>query len=357
MPEMAHFDLEAYGLDDEPGSEQDLDARSVEPKVAPVEIIAPNAWYGHAALLRAFAGIDPDRPVRVVVPHGVDYERRGNMMRSREALPVLVYSTEGADQPYQAAGARLVWRVPSPFALVKRLMANAPQARSGTVVFPSHSYVAPTANEPGPVTVCMDYVALAERLLALPDHLQPVTVCLFYVDVLLGRQRPFVERGLRVVTAGHRLDSRFLIRLDRICRAHIHAAGTGVGSHVFYAVHAGCHFSHIKMDITHDGMSAERLREHAGPERFILDALADRTTLEQREFVHPYISADALPTRLALRQLLLAAERLDRFGVSYAPRSEGRRVVVTGPWAAARSPYRRARQCYDGLWPRLTRSA
>lgn len=336
-----------YALDDEPGSEDDLEARTRS--VLPThELVPANAWYGMAALIKAYARWDPARPLRIVFPHGIEFE--GPMsFRRRETFPVVVHVARGLEQAYRDMGLRRVWRMPAPFLHVPALgLGAAPGEAQGTVVFPPHSYRGHAGEG---IAVDVGYRSL-ERvvadLVALPAHLHPVTVCMYYVDVAEGRAQPYLDAGLRVVCAGHRDDPRFLVRLHRICASHRFAAGTCMGSHVFYSIVAGCRFLPMEFPMTWDGISRDRselAERSAAKVRRMVDG---RTWEQQSEAIGPLVGADIGMSPAQLRDLLRAAERLDLVGVARRRVGARRTWHVSGPWAAARAGRRAARRLQTG---------
>ena len=64
-----------------------------------------------------------------------------------------------------------------------------------------------------------------------------VMVCLYWKDILQGRQVPYVEAGYTVVTAGHIYDGFFLNRLKSILQLSDVVVTNDGGSHVGYAVY------------------------------------------------------------------------------------------------------------------------
>lgn len=105
---------------------------------------------------------------------------------------------------------------------------------SGTTVFPSHTSIIARAE--------LDWVAFAEEVANLPTVFHPVRVCLFYLDIELGRAQPFLERGIPVVTAGHKLDFNFPVRFYQIVSQSRWVAGNHIGSFAYYAIEMGIPF-------------------------------------------------------------------------------------------------------------------
>ena len=72
-----------------------------------------------------------------------------------------------------------------------------------------------------------------------------MVVCLYWKDLLAERHRPYVECGLRVVTAGHMLDPDFVVRLYNYLPHFSYVTGNEVGTHVMLALEMGIPYFHF----------------------------------------------------------------------------------------------------------------
>lgn len=54
-----------------------------------------------------------------------------------------------------------------------------------------------------------DVESYIDQLEALPETFHPLSVCLYWKDLLMGRALPFLKRGIPVYTAGHMFDPLF----------------------------------------------------------------------------------------------------------------------------------------------------
>ena len=316
------------------------------------EICEPNAFYGNDRVLKAYAGLPPDEPLKLVVPHGVVFDEDYVWFKeSQSMLPVVLAYGENRERAYRRATGKVLVRSAPPFAYAAKLLAEAhAPKRSGTLFFPSHS----THN----VTWHADLEGLADALLALDARFQPVTVCLYWRDYELGRHLPFTRRGLPVVSAGHIFDPLFLFRLVHLCRAHAYAASNVLGSYLAYAVIAGCRFFFLQ------GFGARHTVDRAAGGSDVSTPGETGAAL-QREFSQPYdgepgARGAALLARAsdydrvlapeALRAVCVMADRLDRFGVAASPQDGRLRFNV--PYRFARA----GRQIAQAGWRRMRAS-
>ena len=62
-------------LDETLAAQSDLDALCRGRALETREIFAPNAFYGNDYVLKAYCGWPADRPLKLIVPHGVVFNR------------------------------------------------------------------------------------------------------------------------------------------------------------------------------------------------------------------------------------------------------------------------------------------
>lgn len=287
------------------------------------ERFEPNAYYGFDRILKRYAGLPDSFRLPAVIPHGV-YLDAGYVWAAEAAvdLPAILVCEPYRVAAYAAATEKVIMPAASPWLYLLRLAGQPTSgaSRRGTVLFPSHS----THH----VTSPHDYEQLACIASELPAEMQPVTVCLYWRDVNLGRDEPFRARGLAVESAGHMYDPEFSFRLLEILSRHAHAAGNAFGSHIFYAAAVGCDYFHLGAPAE---LSVADFREPllTGDVRVPPDpdAVAEFDLLLQRAFVGPdrsaaaqqqaaahVLGAQALLAPAQLRADLVALHRYDRWG-------------------------------------------
>jgi hypothetical protein len=201
-----------------------------------VETNTSNAFYGHADILKRVAGVPSGRALSVTIPHGVSFA--GPNLTEAHSTHATGYSYQRElDDAMSQHGSRALIRGAAPFTYVPHLVSTAVDARRGTLYFPAHSTRF--------TSVDAAYDAMADVLAALPAEWQPVRVCCYYMDILRGNHRPFLKRGIPVVSAGHMYDPHFLFRLWHLLSCHERAASNSHGSHTPYAIFAGCRYSYM----------------------------------------------------------------------------------------------------------------
>lgn len=213
-----------------------------EPRSTPFEFNPVNSYYGHGEIMRHYAGLPHGIPLSFSVEHYVpqdiakihDYDFTPGLpgFLAVNQPRAEIYRQNGKPRPVVAGAAihyarklleaSIVWEAP------------AEHERHGTLAFPHKSTRLRDRS--------FDFDKFAEELIALPEEFQPVYVCIGWKDYQKGRDRPYRERGIPVVAAGHINDSLFLFRFIDLCSRFRYACGNAPGSCYPLSVTCGCHF-------------------------------------------------------------------------------------------------------------------
>lgn len=288
-------------LDDQ----RDLSALCAERKNPTVDAFRGNGFYGMADVYKSYAGLPVTRPLNGTVPHGIMmdddwfWEAEGNA-----PVPYVYCYPEYRQEIFRRRTVKEIVLSASPFVYVMDMLRDEPKPkRNGTLFFPVHSTSF--------ITVVQDYSKLADKLLAFNERYRPVDVCMYWKDYLLGAAKPFLERGMTVVSAGHMYDRSFLYRLFHLLSRYQHTASSDLGGYVFYAVRSGCSYFNIEFpyDMTGPPASLEHdICEKTARWHDIERAFEVRTqapTEEQREMVGYYLGVSHFKTRERMREELL----------------------------------------------------
>lgn len=307
--------MSIYSLSQTLDDQDDLESLCRDRELCTEENFKPNAFYGVGYVLRKYAELCENHPLCAIVPHGIVFDRNYLWQAERLArVPVVFNYMRHRDEVYKARTSKYVVPSASPFLYAAALEADdAPVVRSGTIFFPAHSSHR--------LTVLVDYGAVADRLLALGEEFKPITVCIYWKDYLLGAHQPFLDKGIRVVSAGHIYDKVFLHRLYHLLRTHSYASSNVPGSHIFYSLAAGCAYFHLtgrEPEYETVGSGGEKDRSDMGnTSREMCDLFPTPTDLsgrEQRALYDQLMGEPNMQTPVDLRKQMLFAERLDRNG-------------------------------------------
>ncbi|MGO9173599.1 MAG: hypothetical protein ACLP7P_16785 [Rhodomicrobium sp.] len=191
---------------------------------------APCEWYGIGRVVRELAGLPRDFPFDCNIHHGIEFAvgvvpfyLQGNrpMLVCREEY-VKLYVDKGVKAisvgllQIQYRRLRGISQIPNP---------------CGTLAFPSHS----THH----ITSVINDAEYANELANLPSVFQPVSVCLYWRDILLERHKAYLDKGLDVFTAGHVADPNFLSSLYCKLAGYKFTTGNSLGTHVIMSIEMG----------------------------------------------------------------------------------------------------------------------
>jgi hypothetical protein len=303
-----------------------LDDLCADREIETSEIFEGNAYYGIDHILKNYAGLPQGYALKGVWPHGLVFNQ--SHLWSAEVgarLPAAFCYPEYRAPAYHRQTNKRVILSASPFLYALDQIEQPDEERAGTLFFPAHSTHHLTAE--------MNFEVLADRLEELDETYKPVTVCIYWKDYLMGRHEIFAHRGFPIVSAGHMFDNSFLHRLARLLSRFQYAAGNHIGSHLFYAVKAGCRYFHIEgseyqLD-SDDEELLERDRSNHDPalEKEIRNtflASKPRPHADQLRVADFFLGAKHKKSRAGLRADILKAELWDKTAI---PRGNRQRLA------------------------------
>lgn len=332
----------------------DLEALCADRPLRTSEILQANDYYGIARLLKTFAGFPEQQAIRAVIPHGVYLNDDQVVPYERHALlPAALAYPDYRSTPYVSQGRMIAIPFASPFVYAETAVPS-DYERLGTLFYPAHSTHR--------LRVESDWGALADSLTQMPDHYGPVSVMVYWRDYQLDHHLPFVERGLRVVSAGHMFDPDFMVRQVYLMKRHAYIASNAIGSHLFYGIQAGCQVHLMPHEYEHAG-SDEHLKDdaprlspgrEAEVERIeeVFASLGEAAHAQKWSLTRKYLQTDRVMSSENLFELFTWLERIDRFGGAAFAFDDGAAfdpVGSRGPIAVPRAWRRFFRRIGQGI--------
>jgi hypothetical protein len=221
--------------------EQDLTELCHDRPLVTNELFRLNSYYGLDKIVKAYAGFAEDDRLRIVLPHGVAVFPDLRPAYLAAPLPAVWCYPPFLRDGFERVSDKQVMVNASPYLYLVEMLPKAPSGnRAGTLFFPAHSTRLLTAE--------MDVDQIIGRLKALPPAFHPITICLYWKDVLDGRQLQYKAAGFKVVSAGHMFDPHFLTRLHYLCSSHEYASSNAIGTHIWYSMQSGCSFFLLDTD-------------------------------------------------------------------------------------------------------------
>ena len=277
--------------------------------VATRELHHPNAYYGHATVLRRFAGLGGTRPLKVALEHGPYLDDAVWHLDAETPLPAyLCASRWRADLFTTTTGVRA--EAIGPFIRYAAPDPPAFPADPVLLLFPAHSTAL--------VDTSFDVAALLRVVDEVRGDYSAVVACVYWKDVLNGMADELIAAGVPCVTAGHHALQDFLPRLASIIGSASAVLTNELGSHVIYSVCLGRPVWLVPQEVVRRASGGAPLpagHEHdwGHPRIARLHELFERRTerleLAQEAFVAEVAGVDALRSPGELRGLLTAAEQ------------------------------------------------
>lgn len=309
-----------------PADVTNLEQLCADRELVTTEVFWENACYGIADIIKRWAGTPQERPLMIALPHGVEYGT-AKFFTQHELVPVVATCRSKGTLPYSAMPISRLWHVASPYVHVTSMSAvHDHPVRRGSVFFPLHS----TATVP----IDQNVREVINNLRGLPECFHPVTVCIYWADVLRGVHRAYLDAGFKVTSAGHIYDPVFLYRLHRICIQHQFAVHHHVGSAVAFSIKSGCRTVTIqdKPIWTRDDLGRATLMSVR-----LLGELVRMSYAEQLAWADHLLGSRFLRTPAETAVMIRRAERLDRVGFFAERGLTGRRNPFTMPTICRRA--------------------
>lgn len=303
-------------------NQEDLQSLCSDRPLVTSEIHPPNDCYGQASVLKQYVGLPNNYPLKVILEHGLFLDDWIWDVDRYAKLPIFLSSSVHRSLIQQRETGKPSIPIGFGFLYAMELYkkkyetGSSPIARRGTIVFPSHS----THH----IKAVFDFEDYANRLKALPEKFQPITICLYWKDFLHGHHLFYEKTGFKVVTAGHMYEPIFLYRFFDICRQFKYATSNNIGTHLFLSVKSGCsffytHSSEIRheFDATiHIGGFTSMFNQIKDKSIALFTEQKDEINSQQLEFVDKYLGTASFKTPSEIKQLLLEAELRDKLWIN-----------------------------------------
>lgn len=298
-------------------NQEDLETLCQDRELKTCELYAPNDFYGQATILKEYVNLPNYYPLKVILQHGLTF---GDFLWDVDCsarLPVFLSPSKHRAELYQKQTAKPSF--PIGFGLLYAIKNFHTQYgavleeshRQGTIVFPSHS----THH----IAAKFDFIAYAQKLENLPERFKPVVVCIYWKDYLLGHHLEYINRGIKVVTAGHIYDPLFLLRLYDICRQFEYSTSNDLGTHLCASIYSGCNFfytdvSEVYLDNPKQLPTAYSsiYKDIKNKSIHLFNKPVDHISDAQKSFVDEYMGTKYFRSCNDLKHLIIYAEFCDK---------------------------------------------
>lgn len=194
-----------------------------------------NDYYGNATVMKRYAGISPLKVLNMSIQHGTyfgeyvwepDYKNRNDYIlvpgHNREEVYHRV-----CNKKVLVSGTHIAY-ANSIFDEKKTNQMKQEYGRT-LLAFPCHS----THHN----SCSYDESRFINEIIKFEKDFDTVMVCMYWRDIQLGQHIPFMDRGWKMVSAGHIYDHRFLDRLCAIFKLGDSMITNGIGDHIGQAIY------------------------------------------------------------------------------------------------------------------------
>lgn len=287
------------------------------------ELHASNDFYGHAHLLKRYAGLREESPLKVAIEHGVTLEDSIWKVDLETVMSVFLCAGAAHARDYEArTGGRKRALPIGPMYRYAEAGAGpaAPRTDRVLLAFPVHSSHR--------VRAVFDAQAFSDEAERVGRDFDRVVVCVYWRDVLHGVHELFRARGFEVVSAGHMFDFEFLPRLVRIVREATLVLTNEVGTQVLVSTLMGKPVLLRRTEVSYEASGAVLAEDvppfltHPRVQR-ILELFSephDAPTAAQRALVEEVAGAAHTRSPTEMRTILEEAEQVYRRRVGPARR-------------------------------------
>jgi len=285
------------------------------------ELHISNDFYGHAAILKQYAGVPSNYQIKGSIEHGIHVKGWTWDVDMNAPLPaVFTLSPYRLNTLKKKTGKALFSIGPvlhyAPDFLDESAVASEKERLGKNLLFfPVHSTHHVDAH--------YDINKCCQKLEELRKNFDTIRICLYWKDILRGHADMYVKYGFECVTAGHMYDPMFLSRLKSLIRVADSAASNQFGTHIGYSILMNKPFYLFEQSVEHTAKTKEILKRDRPPEDEGLkvffqkfSSITDDITDEQRDIIEEYWGLSECKTAEEMRLIFDITEDMYRKGTA-----------------------------------------
>lgn len=280
------------------------------------ELYKSNDWYGHATILKKFAGYQNDYQIKAAIEHGADLSQPWNRDIDCPFRVLLTYGKNcynylhGVNKIVYTIGPLIQYA--QSYLTPNQLSFEKNRLKKNLLVFPSHSTSVTDTS--------YDITALCNKLVTMKRDFNSIRICLYWKDVNNGIHHIYRKFGFECVTAGHIYDPLFLPRLKSIIETSTMTMSNNIGTHIGYCIYMNKPHYYFQQELSFTGNVAKEIDIIKTTEksdsyeslRREFNTYKETISKQQYDIVNLYWGLDQIKTKEQLRQIFDEAERLYR---------------------------------------------
>lgn len=263
--------------------------------------------YGTGKIFRQYGNYPKFLPIIGQFQHGVNLWDHIPLreLDNKKKAPLAFYYSKRLCEVFIGVANNKCYPIINPFVLYRRKkkIAQIKQPK-GSIFFLSHSTDV--------IDTTFDRQLLLEELRSLSPIYGPVTICLYYLDVLNGNYEFFLQNGFNVVTFGHSQRKDFVRRFYAEIRKYKYCLSNEIGSYAFYSIELNIPFIYLKNrpifhnkgDVSFETGTLELLSNFRNKFIELVEKANDSISLELRNLVFEELGIEHSVSRIKFTFLL-----------------------------------------------------
>jgi FkbM family methyltransferase len=251
-------------------TEIEIEKLASDRTISTSELFEPNDYYGHASILKRYCGLDQSHALPGIIPHAPTFDDFVWESEINHPLPSIFLYSSFEKEVYSTKTNKHLLVIGAPFyyayEIIKATAKKIQRTAFGTIVFPGHS----THH----ILVQFDQKALIDYLKNLPPEYHPITICLGWREIQLGKHYDYFREGFNCTTAGHMYDKEFVFRLIKIIISHKYSITNKFSTSSFYSAALGLPVILFRQQI-------DKIEAREGQPSYLLDETVQRPFLYQ----------------------------------------------------------------------------
>ncbi len=276
------------------------------------ELHQPNDWYGHASNLKIFLGLPRDYKFKFIIEHGLYLNEQVDTIDIDTNLPSIITYSDYRKEILKSYRKHVFSIGPfihyaKSFLSDKQISEEKKRLGKSILLFPAHSS--------SMIGIEYDIKNLCKKIKDIGKGFDSIRVCLYWKDVLLGKNKVYQDFGFECVTAGHMLDPLFLPRLKSIIQISDLTISNIASSQVGFCVYLNKpHIiisNHLKLNTSKKWQ--DRINEIFESRGYteIMDEFSKlnfKITTRQKKLIEKYWGTNCIKTKPELLKILKKTE-------------------------------------------------
>jgi hypothetical protein len=282
---------------------------SKDRELATCELHTPNDFYGHATILKQYAGLPPECQLKTVIEHAPFDPNYAWKIDLKADMPLYcTFSSSRHDMLREHGVSNPVALGPlihyaKPYLTPQELDAERKRLGRCLLVFPSHSSHL--------IRLEYDVEVFRRAIDKEAENFDTVRICLFWKDILQGAIDDYADGDYEIVSAGHMFSPEFLPRLKSLIMSADMCMASEWGTFIGYSLYLDKPLRIHNVPYTCHVSGGDALQPHHPIRRQTMSLFecGDAITEEQLQAVASHWGFADLRPPEELREILESAEK------------------------------------------------